>query len=85
MKKAYSFFKIDYSNECHIFEGILDQSDCTVSIKCICKKITPSGGNFVLRAICLSEQEAREKAAEFGKDICGYCISNLYTISPSDE
>lgn len=78
MQKAYSFFRIHGSDESHIFKGVLSETDCSVSVECICKKITPSQGNWVLGAVCLNEYEARDKAVEFGSVVCGNCVSGLY-------
>ena len=79
MPKAYSFFRIHDSHESHIFTGVVKGKACTVSVACICKKITPSQGNWVLGAVCLNEFEARDKAVAFGKAVCGGCVSGLYS------
>ncbi|HLF51892.1 hypothetical protein [Flavobacterium sp.] len=79
MKKAYSFFRINDTDESHIFEGHSKGSNYKISVDCMCKKITPSQGYWITDAVRLNEQETREKAAEFGKLVCRNCISMLYT------
>lgn len=79
MPKSYSFFRLHGSDESHIFKGVISGTECTVSVECICQKITPSQGNWVIGAVCLNDYEAGDKAVEFGKAVCGDCVSGLYS------
>jgi hypothetical protein len=79
MPKAYSFFNNTETDEKHIFEGEFTVESCNALEKSICKKATRSKGNWINKATCLSESDAREKAATIGRGICGVCVSHLYT------
>jgi len=78
-KLAYSFFKFDDTDEIHIFEGKFTPDNCTAKNSCICGKINRKDDNVQLIIKCLDEDEARNKAAELGRNVCGVCVSNLYT------
>lgn len=77
--KAYSFIKSAKTEEIHIFEGDFTTNGCNAENKCICKKVQQSEGAWIDGSICLEQQQAREKAANIGRPVCGDCVSHLYT------
>ena len=81
MKRAYSFKKKTSTDEIHIFEGEfnLDKTSCHTDNNSICNKMKKSDGEFILNGQCKDEQQAREKAANVGRSVCGDCVSHLYT------
>lgn len=79
MAKSYSFLKKQNTEEKHIFEGDFTTNSCTAENSSICKKATQNQGNWVSNATCLTDQKAREKAAELGRSVCGTCVSHLFT------
>lgn len=79
MPKAYSFINDDETDERHIFEGNFSGNSCTAPDKSICKKTTKNEGSWKTSEMCLDEDKARKKAAEIGRDVCGICVSHLYT------
>jgi hypothetical protein len=66
------------TSEIHIFEGDFTTNPCNAENKSICKKMEKSQGDWISLATCLDEQQAREKAAKIGIDVCGDCVSHLY-------
>lgn len=50
---------------------------CSVPARSICQKAERDSADFVGLA-CLTEQKAREAAAELGRKVCGTCVSHLY-------
>lgn len=77
--KAYSFLKKQNTEEKHIFEGDFISGGCDAETSSICKKATQIQGTWISNAGCLTDQKAREKAAELGRSVCGICVSHLYT------
>jgi len=78
MKEAYSFMEKSNTKEIHIFEGKFTEKSCTAPDPCICEKMDKSDGSWVNNGTCKDEQQAREKAAELGRKVCGDCVSHLY-------
>lgn len=80
MGMAYSFMKYGQTGEIHIFEGLfhLDKS-CDANTESVCKKIKLHQGKWYDDAICLNDKKARKVAAKLGKEVCGECVSRLYT------
>lgn len=77
---AYSFIKYEDTDEVHIFEGRFTTERCTANHTSICSKIEDRRAENMVNVItCLNEDEARLKAAEIGRTVCGVCISHLYT------
>lgn len=81
MSTIYSFAKRNETEEIHIFQGQTKPApakDCTANQNSICRKASRSNTAWVASAGCLSEQVARQKAAELGRKVCGTCVSHLY-------
>lgn len=84
------------TDECHIFHGTynpyLDKCGMDLERESICKKMkvmTNSEREAEEIFECLNEQDARELCARLGREICGICVSNLYSnvetlIDPAD-
>jgi hypothetical protein len=67
------------TDEFHLFKGKMTAVDkCTSEASSICNKMSgnESVGN---RFTCESEDSARLKCAEIGRQVCGTCVSSLYT------
>lgn len=80
MSKAYSFLKDLKTDETHIFEGdFTNEKSCDAEQYCICQKVQIADGNWIDNAGCLTDAQARNKAAVIGHTICGTCVSHLYT------
>lgn len=77
--KAYSFHKRRDTQEIHVFEGDFTPEGCNSYFDSICGKANRSRDNMQRRISCLNEDEARKKAAEYGRSVCGTCVSHLYT------
>ncbi|AQR72072.1 hypothetical protein BZG29_18455 [Janthinobacterium sp. LM6] len=74
------------TDECHIFHGKYNPTEKKCSIDkdrtSICQKMTiktakEQEAEEVFE--CFNEQEAREKCARLGREVCGICVSNLYS------
>lgn len=77
---AYSFIKYRDTQEVHIFEGRFTPEGCTAKKDSICKKIEDRHQEDVQNVkSCQDENEARLYAANKGRDVCGICVSHLYT------
>lgn len=77
MSKTYSFSKIKTTEETHVFEGNSTINSCTAEKSSICNKATNDKGIWI--STCLDEDKARKKASELGRNVCGTCVSHLYT------
>lgn len=78
MKKAYSFLKRNSNEERHIFEGDFTVlPHCNAEPQSICKKVQIKDGIWAEQ--CLDENQARLKAAQLGRVVCGTCVSYLYS------
>lgn len=76
---AYSFFKLKNTDETHIFKGRFLDETCNIKYVSICKKVDRRTDEVIKIKSCLNENETRSKAASIGRDICGICVSHLYT------
>ncbi len=74
---AYTLKKRKDTNELHLFKGKMTEEGCTSKQISICEKMdkSESVGN---RFACKTEEEARKKCAEIGRNVCGICVSHLY-------
>jgi len=80
--KAYTFKTKNDTHEIHIHEGDFTDSPtrCNSNEKSICKESDKATStNNIPFGICLNEDEARKRAAEIGRGVCGTCVSHLYT------
>lgn len=79
--KAYTLKEHKDSGELHLFEGDMLSNDpnykCNSASKSICKKMEKLDSRRN-RFTCANEQEAREKIASIGREVCGTCVSHLY-------
>lgn len=80
--KAYTFKQDKKTEEIHIYAGKIlpagANGKCTSNPISICEAKEKINGTNVRDAICLEEEEARYKAAEIGREVCGNCVKNLY-------
>lgn len=74
------------TKECHIFHGEYNPigEKCGIDMEriSICKKMTvKTSKEREAEEIfeCLSEQEARDICASLAREVCGICVSNLYS------
>jgi hypothetical protein len=76
--KAYTLKKNGDTEELHLFEGEMIDKGCTSCDKSICEKMTKteSSGNAFA---CKNENDARLACAQAGRQVCGICVSHLYT------
>lgn len=80
MSKAYSFLIKSETDETHIFEGDFNkEGGCGAVKSSVCKKATTADGIWIDQAVCLTDAQARNKAAQIGRAVCGTCVSHLYT------
>lgn len=75
---AYTLKKKKETGELHLFKGKMTDNGCTSNQKSICQKMdkSESSGN---KFQCCKEDKARAKCAEIGREVCGICVSHLYT------
>lgn len=77
---AYSLLRYKDTNEIHIFKGQFTEKSCTAQYTSICKKVTDRRNEDIENVkTCLDEDEARQVAADIGRDVCGICVSHLYS------
>lgn len=76
--KVYTLKKKD-TDEYHIFEGDMYDNDneCTSNKISICEEMSKSESLKNIFA-CKNEEEARKMCAEYGRKVCGTCVSHLY-------
>ncbi|WP_337967216.1 hypothetical protein [uncultured Flavobacterium sp.] len=81
MPKAYTFKKEKDTHEIHIYEGNFTDTPtpCNSDPQSICKDPNKATSLNIPNAVCLNENEARQKASEIGRNVCGVCVSHLYT------
>jgi hypothetical protein len=81
----YAIAQHPTTEEYHLFKGELTSSypaeKCNYGPLSECKKVNFSECSIVVG--CLTEQKAREKCAEaeYGRKVCGTCVSTLYADS----
>lgn len=79
MDLVYSLKRKKNTEELHLFEGVMTSVDtCSVGHKSICEGMLNSESDKIIFA-CQDENYARVKCATFGRDVCGTCVSHLYT------
>lgn len=76
--KAYTLKESKNTKERHLFEGEMTNTACTSKRISICKKMNSADSSRNLFA-CYDEKEARKECANIGRNVCGTCISHLYT------
>lgn len=76
---AYSFYKYGDTEEIHIYKGKFTPEFCDSNNISICGKVNKIKEVTVRVISCLNEEEARKKAAEIGRVVCGVCVSHLYS------
>lgn len=75
---AYTLKKKKKTLELHLFKGSMTENGCNSLDISICNKMAKSeseGNTFT----CFDEDEARITCAQLGRDVCGTCVSHLYT------
>lgn len=76
---AYTLKQKKNTDELHLFKGdMLDDGGCNSNYKSICQKMnrTESEKNIFQ---CKDENAARLECAKIGRQVCGICVSHLYT------
>ena len=78
---SYTLKKHKETGELHLFLGKFNPPNseykCTSQSYSICEKMS-SSDNAGNKFACATEQEARTKCAELGRNVCGICVSSLY-------
>ena len=74
----YSLQKRKQKNEFHLFIGKDSNGTVQYNSTSICKQLELSESESVLTD--LPEDQARIKCANGGKQVCGTCVSELYSI-----
>jgi len=75
---AYTLKKKKDTKEFHLFKGVMTPQSCNSAVSSICEKMKKSESeNNVFT--CYNENEARTKCAEIGREVCGTCVSHLYS------
>jgi hypothetical protein len=78
MSTVYTLKKDKDTDELHLFEGKMTESDkCTSSELSICRKMKKTQ-NAANQFACKDENVARIKCANIGRAVCGICVSHLY-------
>lgn len=82
---AYTLRNYDSTGEMHLFKGRMTPESkeykCNTGSISACKKMKSVDADSV-KFSCATEQEARDKCAKIGRDVCGTCVSTLYTTYP---
>lgn len=80
--KAYSLKKRKDTAEFHLFEGefLSDKTKCNTHLtkKSVCKEMNQNESEKNI-FVCQDENQARLHCAEKGREVCGTCVSHLYT------
>ncbi|UZX45543.1 hypothetical protein A6U84_25730 (plasmid) [Agrobacterium sp. 13-2099-1-2] len=79
-KELYSLNKRKDTGEFHLFLNKRNsKAECVfVENKSICGRMTSSQSSKTL-FYCEDDVKAREECAQVGRDVCGTCVSHLYT------
>jgi len=79
---AYSLWEHEGTGELHLFKGTMTPESktgkCTTAAVSACRrmrKVENAGSKFQ----CQTESEARISCAKIGREVCGTCVSTLYT------
>ena len=73
----YSLQKRKHKNEFHLFQGGEVNGKMKYNSSSFCDQLDMEGSEIVL--IDLKEDQARIKCANGGKQVCGACVSYLYS------
>lgn len=77
---AYSLKKFK-TGEFHLFKGKMkvpvSDGKCWTATVSECGKMNKEEG-IEFKFQCVSEQNARDKIAKIGRDVCGTCVATLY-------
>jgi hypothetical protein len=75
---AYTLKEKKDTREYHLFKGTFTQNGCTSKEKSICEKMDKSES---IRNVftCQDEDTTRLNCANIGREVCGICISHLYS------
>ena len=74
----YSLKKRNKKNEFHLFVGVDKNGSIQYELNSICKSLKLSESEAILTD--LPEDQARLKCAKGGKQVCGTCVSSLYSV-----
>ena len=81
MSTLYALKKHKETDELHLFENYrnVDEKCMTKGNDSLCNQVERK--DFLNSSLfsCEDEQQAREKCAKIGRDVCGNCIKTLYT------
>jgi hypothetical protein len=77
-KNRYCLKKKEETNELHLFIASGTAESCYPESKSICKKMLKSE-SIEKTFNCKSEEEARTICARLGRQVCGTCVSSLYS------
>ena len=72
----YSIYKKNSSSEHHLHEAEGTSWNCSSKDISVCKKSSKTGSVSI--SSCLTDSDARHKAAYIGETFCGTCVSHLY-------
>lgn len=77
-RTVYTLKKHKESQEMHLFEATPSQIGCVPNRTSICQQmnLTDSVENVFL---CETEEDARKRCAELGRNVCAHCVSFLYS------
>lgn len=75
---AYTLKKKNDTEEFHLFKGEMTEKGCTSINISICEMMQKKDSEKNIFA-CKTENDARIECAKIGREVCGVCVSNLYT------
>lgn len=82
---VYTLLRKKGTGELHLFEGRITQTDpsirCSVSQYSICEGMNRDEKESQ-KFGCKTEDVARRRTAEIGREVCGTCVSHLYETYP---
>jgi hypothetical protein len=79
MANVYCLKKKKSTKELHLFECVPSGATCACEPKSVCDKMFKAESEGDNLFTCESEATTRKKCAEIGRNICGTCVSRLYT------
>jgi hypothetical protein len=78
-KIVYSLKRDRETEELHLFRAVpTEENKCKPEEESICGKMQKSE-SIENKISCLPENEARLECAKIGRQVCGTCVSNLYS------
>jgi len=78
MSIVYTLREKENSGELHLFEADGTTEGCTSHTYSICEGMHRSE-SVSTRFECKTDDDARTRCATIGRDVCGTCVSSLYT------